>query len=42
MKGWVKLNSDGSCSDSMSAGCASVIRGSDGEWFGGFAKNVGK
>jgi len=38
---WVKSNTDGSCKDSELAGCGSVIRGSDSEWFGGFDKGVG-
>jgi ribonuclease HI len=40
--GWVKLNSDGSCKDNGIAGCGGIIRGSDGEWLGGFAKRIGK
>ncbi|PNY10193.1 ribonuclease H [Trifolium pratense] len=39
--GWVKLNSDGACKHDGSAGCGRIIRGSDGEWLGGFAKNLG-
>jgi len=40
--GWVKLNFDGSCKDNGIAGCGGIIRGSDGEWLGGFAKRIGK
>ncbi|MCI08269.1 putative non-LTR retroelement reverse transcriptase [Trifolium medium] len=40
--GWVKLNSDGSCKDNGIAGCGGIIRGSDGEWLGGFAKCIGR
>jgi ribonuclease HI len=39
--GWVKLNSDGACKHDGSAGCGGIIRGSDGEWLGGFAKKLG-
>jgi ribonuclease HI len=40
--GWVKLNSDGACRKDGRSGCGGVIRGSDGEWLGGFAKYVGR
>jgi ribonuclease HI len=36
LNGWVKLNTDGSCLDDGRIGCGEVIRGSDGEWLGGF------
>jgi len=39
-QGWFKLNSDGFCSDNRSKRCNGVIRGSDGEWFGDFSKNI--
>ncbi|PNX77292.1 ribonuclease H [Trifolium pratense] len=39
--GWVKLNTDGSCRDDGSIGCGGVIRGSAGEWLGGFSKFIG-
>jgi hypothetical protein len=35
-EGWVKLNTDGSCQNGSRIGCGGVIRGKDGEWFGGF------
>jgi ribonuclease HI len=35
------LNTDGSCRDNGLAGYGGVIRGSDEEWLGGFAKGVG-
>ncbi|PNX58030.1 ribonuclease H [Trifolium pratense] len=38
---YVKLNTDGAYKDKQVAGCGGVIRGSQGEWIGGFAKNVG-
>jgi ribonuclease HI len=38
---WVKLNRDGSCQDDGRVGCDGVIRGSDGEWLGGFANVLG-
>jgi len=38
---WVKLNTDDFCRGIGLTGCGGVIRGSDGEWLGGFAKGVG-
>jgi ribonuclease HI len=38
---FVKLNTDGARKQNNKAGCGGVIRGSQGEWFGGFAKGVG-
>ncbi|GAU11815.1 hypothetical protein TSUD_75660 [Trifolium subterraneum] len=38
---FIKLNTDGACKLDGSAGCGGVIRGSQGEWIRGFAKNVG-
>ncbi|PNX61822.1 ribonuclease H, partial [Trifolium pratense] len=38
---FVKLNTDGARKDNGKAGCGGVIRGSQGEWLGGFAKGVG-
>lgn len=38
---WVKLNTDGACKGGNIAGCGGIIRGSDGEWIGGFAKFIG-
>ncbi|PNX90504.1 ribonuclease H, partial [Trifolium pratense] len=35
--GWVRLNTDGAHSEDGSIGCGGIIRGSDGEWLGGFA-----
>jgi hypothetical protein len=35
------LNLDGACKHDGSAGCGEIIRGSDCEWLGGFAKNLG-
>jgi hypothetical protein len=29
--GWIKLNTDGSCSDDGKIGCGGLLRGSDGE-----------
>jgi ribonuclease HI len=42
MNGWVKLNTDGASKEEGWAGCGGIIRGSDGEWLGGFAKNLGR
>ncbi|MCI24501.1 ribonuclease H protein, partial [Trifolium medium] len=39
--GWVKVNTDGACKEGRIAGCGGLIRGSDGEWLGGFAKFLG-
>ena len=41
IEGWVKLNTDGSCRENGRAGCGGIIRGSDGEWLGGFSKSIG-
>jgi ribonuclease HI len=41
-EGYIKLNTDGACKSGQLAGCGGVIRGSQGEWIHGFAKNVGK
>jgi ribonuclease HI len=38
---FVKLNTDGACKERKRAGCGGVIRGNQGEWLRGFAKNVG-
>ncbi|CAJ2675557.1 unnamed protein product [Trifolium pratense] len=38
---FVKLNTDGARKNNGRAGCGGVIRGSQGEWLGGFAKGVG-
>jgi ribonuclease HI len=39
--GWVRLNTDGSCRDGGHIGCGGIIRGSDGEWLGGYSKYIG-
>jgi len=39
--GWVRLNTDGSCKEGAVAGCGGVLRGSDGEWLGGFPRSLG-
>ncbi|MCI02556.1 ribonuclease H protein, partial [Trifolium medium] len=38
---FVKLNTDGAWKHHNIAGCGGIIRGSQGEWLGGFAKGVG-
>jgi ribonuclease HI len=38
---FIKLNTDGAYKVNQVAGCGGVIRGSHGEWLGGFAKGVG-
>jgi hypothetical protein len=37
---FVKLNTDRASKDGKIAGCGGVIRGSQGEWLGGFAKHI--
>ncbi|MCH81010.1 ribonuclease H protein [Trifolium medium] len=37
---FVKLNTDGAYKENQVAGCGGVIRGTQGEWLGGFAKHV--
>jgi ribonuclease HI len=39
---WVRLNIDGSCGYNDVLGCGGVLRGSDGEWLGGFSKFIGQ
>jgi hypothetical protein len=41
-EGFIKINTDGACRSDQLAGCGGVIRGSQGEWIRGFAKNVGR
>jgi ribonuclease HI len=38
---FIKLNTDGAYKVNQIAGCGGVIRGSQGEWLGGFAKGIG-
>ncbi|GAU34270.1 hypothetical protein TSUD_321160 [Trifolium subterraneum] len=38
---FVRLNTDGAYKEHVVAGCGGLIRGSQGEWLGGFAKCVG-
>lgn len=41
-KGWVRLNTDGSCCrSSLLASCGGLIRDENGVWKGGFARKVG-
>jgi hypothetical protein len=40
-EGLEKLNTDRFCQDGGRIGCGGVIRGSDEEWLGGFAKFIG-
>ncbi|PNX66918.1 hypothetical protein L195_g063278, partial [Trifolium pratense] len=37
---FIKLNTDEACKVNQMAGCGGVIRGSQGEWIRGYAKNV--
>ena len=38
--GWVKLNSDGSVAAELKASCGGILRGSSGEFLGGFVANL--
>ncbi|GAU25543.1 hypothetical protein TSUD_259770 [Trifolium subterraneum] len=38
---YIKLNTDGASKKMQLAGCGGVVRGSQGEWIGGYAKCVG-
>jgi len=38
--GWVKINTDGARKEDGRAGCGGILRGSEGEWHGGFSKYV--
>ncbi|GAU10733.1 hypothetical protein TSUD_425170, partial [Trifolium subterraneum] len=40
--GWIRLNTDGSCDENGRIGCGGILRGSEGEWLGGYAKFIGK
>ena len=39
--GWIKLNSDGFVDANLKALCGGVLRGSSGEFLGGFVVNLG-
>jgi ribonuclease HI len=39
--GWIKLNTDGACKEVYAAGCGGILRNNNGEWLGGFAKQLG-
>jgi ribonuclease HI len=39
--GWVVFNTDGAGNSEHRYGCGGLIRGSSGEWLGGFAKGLG-
>ncbi|PNX84595.1 ribonuclease H [Trifolium pratense] len=39
---FVKVNTDSASKNNNVAGCGGVVRGSHGEWVGGFAKCVGR
>ncbi|MCH84446.1 putative non-LTR retroelement reverse transcriptase [Trifolium medium] len=41
VEGRVKLNMDEACKDGHPAGCGGVIKDSNGQWCGGFAKHIG-
>jgi ribonuclease HI len=38
---FVSLHTDGASKEQHLSGCGGIVRGSQGEWIGGFAKNVG-
>jgi ribonuclease HI len=39
---FVSLNTDGASKAQQQSGCGGIVRGSQGEWIGGFAKYVGR
>jgi ribonuclease HI len=39
---FVSLNTDGASKEHQQAGCGGIVRGSQGEWIGGFSKRVGR
>jgi ribonuclease HI len=39
---FVSLNTDGASKEHQLAGCGGIVRGSQGEWIGGFSKSVGR
>ncbi|KAK2435291.1 Polynucleotidyl transferase, ribonuclease H superfamily protein [Trifolium repens] len=39
---FVSLNTDGASKDHQQAGYGGIVRGSQGEWIGGFSKSVGR
>jgi len=39
---WVKVYMNSPCKEKERIGCGGVIRGSDVEWLGGFAKYIGR
>ena len=41
MEGWIKLNSDGSVANDRRASCEGLLHGTQGEFLGGFAANLG-
>jgi hypothetical protein len=41
LQGWVRLNTNGSCKEGNRVWCGGLVRGSEGEWLGGFSKFVG-
>jgi hypothetical protein len=41
LEGWVKLNTEGAAKAGTASSCGGVVRGSHGEWIGGFAKYLG-
>lgn len=40
--GWIAINTDGAVARNTEAGCGSLMRNSEGDWLGGFIKNVGR
>jgi ribonuclease HI len=39
---FVSLNTDGASKEHQLAGCGGIVRGSQGEWLGGFSKSIGR
>jgi ribonuclease HI len=40
--GWLSLNTDGASRGEVIAGCGGLLRNSNGQWLGGFSKNLGR
>ncbi|PNX81608.1 ribonuclease H [Trifolium pratense] len=40
--GWLSLNTDGASRGHTSAGCGGLLRNSEGQWLGGFSRNLGR
>jgi hypothetical protein len=41
-EGWLCLDTDGASQGEVIAGCGGILRNSNGQWFDGFLKNLGR